>query len=55
VGGGGGKKAEKADPPKVSRLLIPWLRTTKQPKAFSDEYEQYRANPCLTAVFRFPK
>ncbi len=41
-------------PSRFTRILIPWLRNTAQPKAFREEYERFVANPSLVANLRFP-
>ncbi len=42
-------------PPRIAKLVIPWIRDVTQPWNFREEYKTYITNPSVAAVFRFPR
>ncbi|KAK2154300.1 hypothetical protein LSH36_271g02017 [Paralvinella palmiformis] len=45
----------RTNPPRISKILIPWLLNTEQPAKFREEYQSFSGHASAASVFRFPK
>ena len=53
VAGGKGEAPKQEEPRlKVTKVVVPWLKCTREPPQFRSEYEEFVDKPCLAAVFR---
>ena len=47
------KKHEEPELPKITKVVVPWIRRLDTPEAFVKDYREHEANPALVALYKY--